>query len=143
MAWTLHIDPAVNCSFIKHYGPFDLSALDESTEARLNHPDFKVGMNFLHDFLDQRIPPDLAFKTLSEESNRLVKKYGYKVGPCKGALVVGDGQSYAKIHQFVLTNRFEKNPIERKAFRDIEKAKEWLDIPEGYEINYPGSEETT
>jgi hypothetical protein len=53
------------------------------------------------------------------------------------ALVAGNGQSYAVIHQYVVSYRLEKSPLERKAFRDIEKALSWLDITDAYEIKYP------
>ena len=95
-------------------------------------------MNFINDFSEQRLPPDLPFKTVAEESKPIVRDYNVKFGRCKGALVAGDAQSYAKLHQFIEAARFTNNPVERKAFRDLDKAKEWIGLPAGYAIVYPG-----
>ena len=143
MSFTHFIDQKVNCSFFKHYGPFDLRAFDECVAVVLSHADYRIGMSFLHDLRDQHIPQDLDFKSLSEMSKHLIKDFSFEVGPCRGAMVAGDVQSYAKIHQFVLSGRYDNNLIERKAFRDIKKAMEWLGLPEDYEIKNPEPDETS
>jgi hypothetical protein len=63
--------------------------------------------------------------------------YDEKIGECKWAAVVGDGRSYAKIHQSIVSRRLDGYPVERRVFRDIDKAREWLEIPAGYVISYP------
>jgi len=108
MPYTIRMDPEVNCMFIKHVGEFDIGDIARSSADRLSHPDHKSGMNFIHDFSEQRIPPDLPFKTVVEESKRIVRDYNVKFGRCKGALVAGDAQSYAKLHQFAEAESAEK-----------------------------------
>jgi len=137
MPYTLLIDPEVNCMFIKHVGAFDFGNIAKSSEDRLNHPDHKMGMDYIHDFSEQQIPPDLPFHVVAGESKRIVRDYNLKFGRCKAALVAGDAQSYAKLHQFIEAARFTDNPVERRAFRDMEKAKDWIGLPADYEIIYP------
>jgi hypothetical protein len=101
MPYILLIDPQVNCMFIKHVGEFDFGNIARSAEDRLNHPDHQMGMDFIHDFSEKQIPPDLPFHVVAGESKRFANDYNLKFGRCKGALVVGDAKSYAKLHQFV------------------------------------------
>ena len=143
MHWTIHIDPNVNCAFVKYYGAFDISQLKNSAEEMFSHPDYRVGMNALRDASNQTIPSDVSFKSLSNEARGTMNEFDHKLAKCKWAIVVGNVQSYAKVHQALVAGRIGDNPVHRKAFRDIEKAKEWLGIPEGYEIKYLATGETT
>jgi len=142
MAWAINIDPEVNCVFFTFGGDFNINKLGDSVLNILNHPDYRRGMNILRDGRHKPIPSDVTFKTISEEAKRSQFEYDKKLGPCRWATVVSDGQSYAKVHQFIVTGRLADNPVERKVFRDIEKAMEWLGLPEGYEIKNTTSEET-
>ena len=143
MAWTICIDPDVNCAFIKRYGTFDINDRLNAVKSMLSHPDFQSGMNTMHDARDVQIPPDVSFESLAESFKRINQEYVAKVDRGKAAIVAGDAQSFAKIHQYLVSGRLDKSPVERKAFRDIEKAMAWLGLPEGYEIKYPEPEETT
>ena len=140
MPWTIHIDPDVNCAFAMYYGAFDILAIRSSSEEIYNHPDYRVGMNSLRDVRDQVIPSDVSFKSLSKEAKNIMDEFDSKLDNCKMAILAGDAQSYAKIHQYIVAGRLGKTPIERKGFRDMEKAKEWLGIPEDYEIKYPSDD---
>ena len=143
MAWTIHIDPVVNCAFIKRYGVFDTDEGREAFTNLLNHTDRKGDTNLLHDFRDAPIPSDVTYASMSDAFERNTQIYFSKLDKGKAAIVVEDSQSYAKVHQYLVSGRLEKTPVERKAFRDIKKALAWLDIPEDYEINYPAPDETT
>ena len=143
MPWTTHIDPDVNCVFTKFYGTFEVDQITGAAEDMFNFPEYRVGMNFLRDSREQQIPIDLSYKAISNEAKQMIDKFGDRHGMrCKSALVAGDAQSYAKLHQYIVTGRLSETYVRRKAFRDIEKALRWLDIPEGYEIIYPLPEET-
>ena len=137
MAWTIHIDPDVNCVFIKHYGDFELDQIMRATEEIINHPDHRVGMNSLRDFREQQFPADLSFKSLADQAKRAMDQYRDKLGKCRMAIIAGDVQSYAKVHQYIVAGKLGDYPIERKPFRDIEKALACLGLPEDYEIKYP------
>ena len=143
MSWIFHIDPQVNCIFVKYYGAFELEQIKSAADEVSIHPNYRSGMNFLRDNREQRISEDVSFKSLSNAAHQVMDEFDQERGTCKTAIVAGDAQSYAKIHQYVLAGRLSKSPVERKAFRDIEMAKEWLGIPKGYEICYPTPGETT
>ena len=129
--WTTHIDVDVNCVFNKSFGPFEIEQIKNAADEMFSHPDYRVGMNILRDLKDQIIPPEITFKALSSAAKKMMADNDNKFGNCKMAIVAGDVQTYSKVHQYIKTGRFGDTPIERKAFRDIEKALRWLDIPEG------------
>ncbi len=143
MAWITIIDPNVNCVFTRFYDAFEVNQIMGAAVDMFNHPEYQPGMNFMRDFREQKIPTDITYKAITSESVRMMDKFDDKHLPCKSALVAGDVQSYSKIHQYIVTGRLSKSPVERKAFRDIEKAKEWLGLPQGYVIKYPEPGETT
>ena len=143
MSWTVHIDPDANCTFFKRQGVFDDGEARIAIQYMLDHPNHRSNMNMLHDFSDVKFPSDISYDCLSDSFKRNTQQYGDKVVNCKSAIVVGDAQSYMKIHQYLVSGRLDHSSVERKAFRDIKKAFEWLGIPENYEINYPEPDETT
>jgi hypothetical protein len=136
MPYKYIIDTNVNCSFIRHEEPFNILNFAQSGDDRLDHPDFVAHMNFVHDLTCLVIPADIEFKTISNESKRIIREYNQRFGECKGAIVVGDAKSYAKIHQFIEAGRFTNNPVDRKVFRDMDKALEWVGVPSDYKVNY-------
>ena len=142
MSWKIHIDPDVNCVFVKLYGNFELDQFTGIATDISNHPDYRVGMNSLRDLRDQSVMTDLSFKSLADQAKRAMDQYGDKLGKCRMAIVAGDVQSYAKVHQYIVAGKLGDYPIERKAFRDIEKAMAWLGVPRDYEIKYPAPDET-
>ena len=137
MPWTIYIDPDVNCAFAKYYGAFDIGEIRSSSEEIYNHPDHRVGMNSLRDVRDQIIPSDVSFRSLSNEAKNIMNEFDSKLVNCRMAIVASEVQSYAKIHQYIVAGRLSKSPIERKGFRDMERAKEWLGLPDSYQIKYP------
>jgi len=134
MDWTLHIDPAVNCAFIKRPGAYESCDTYEVLNAMVNHPDHREDTNILYDARDLRIPSDEPFKFMSESYKLITQIYSNKADTCRSAIVVGDAQNYAKAHQYIVSGRLDKSTVERKVFRDFEKAKAWLNIPKHYEI---------
>ena len=137
MSFSTYIDPDANCLFVRHYGSFDLGEVLESLEENLSNPIFRIDMNVLRDYRDQTFPSDLTFKLLSGTSKSIMEDFDRKFGKCKAAIVVGDTTSYAKVHQYIVSTRLMVTQIERRLFREIEEAKEWLEIPEDYVVSYP------
>jgi len=138
----MHIDADVNCVFFKHFGPFSVDDFVKSFADILQHPDYQIGMNILRDNRDQQFPADLSFDAIAA-SSKSVKEQDRGLGNCKWASVVGDAQSYAKVHQYITSGRLSENPIERKVFREMDAAREWLGIPTDYEIKFPAPETST
>ena len=58
------------------------------------------------------------------------------LGKCRWATIVANAQSYAKVHQFIVTGRLGSHQVEQKPFRNIEKARKWLGIPADYKIQH-------
>lgn len=143
MPYSIYIDPAVNCVFVESSGPFTVGPWDDAIKEFLAHPDYRQGLNILRDISKQIIPADLTFQTISVEVKRRNLETDETLGDCRLAILVGDPQSYAKAHQFIVAGRLRKSPVERKAFRELKTAKEWLGIPEDYEIKNPAPSETT
>ena len=134
MKCTVHIDPEVNCAFIKRAGAYEFRDTFDVLNSMVNHPDHREDTNILYDARDLRIPTDEPFESMSESYKFITQIYSNKADTCRSAIVVGDAQNYAKAHQYIVSGRLDKSTVERKPFRDIEKAKEWLGLPEGYEI---------
>jgi len=137
MAWSLHIDPEVNCAFIKRAGAYESCDTFDVLNSMVNHPDHREDTNIFYDASDLRIPSDEPFESRSASYKLITQIYSSKADTCRSAIVVGDAQNYAKAHQYIVSGRLEKSKVERKAFRDIEKAFAWLGLPEGYEIKLP------
>lgn len=136
MAYDMYIDPDVSCVFFRHYGPISVDDFVKSFSDILEHPDYRPGMNILRDNRDQQFPADLSFDAIAKSSKR-VKDADRGIGNCKWAAVVGDAQSYAKVHQYIASGRLSENPIERRVFRDMDKARDWIGIPINYVIKFP------
>jgi hypothetical protein len=143
MSFTLSIDPSVNCAFIRLNEEFKFGVVEVAIEEIVNHSNYRKGMNVMRDSRTQPIPQDTPYKLLSDKLKHLMAGHDQMLGECKLALVLGDAQSYAKAHQFIVTGRLETSPVERKPFRDIKKAFAWLGIPEDYEIKYSQTAEAT
>ena len=136
MPYDMYIYPEVNCVFFRHYGTFSVDDFVKSFSDILDHPDYRIGMNILRDNREQKFPADLSFDAIAASSKR-VKDQDKGLGNCKWVSVVGDAQSYAKVHQYITSGRLSENPIERRVFRDMDKAREWLGIPGDYKIIFP------
>jgi len=142
MPYIVHLDPKINCAFFKFTGEFEFGLAPRSINDILDHPDYQSGMNYLRDIRDQPLPTDVNFQSISQHAKRVMMEFDNKLGNCKLAIVVGDAHSYQKMHQFIVTRRLGTNPVERKLFREIKPALEWLGVPVDYEIVYPETDDT-
>ena len=136
MSYTFYIEPTINCIFYKFYGAYDTSVREQSVLDAINHPDFNKEMNILSDTRNQPIPSDISFKSITDEVRQNLKIYDRMLGKCRWATIVANAQSYAKVHQFIVTGRLGSHQVERKPFRNIEKARKWLGIPADYKIKH-------
>ena len=141
MAWKISIDPDVNCVFIKHFGVVEIDDVLNTAEDIFNHPEHRAGMSILRDLSEHGIQPEIHYKSLAEQTKAMIRAFGPRIGLCKTAFVVGDGQNYAKVHQFTVAGGIGDYPIRQKPFRDIGNALRGLDLPEDYQINYPQAAE--
>ena len=136
MSHSFYIDLNLNCVFAKTTEHFELDFASNIFSKIISHPDYKMGMNIFRDFTEVAVPEDISYKYISRENKRRSEGVDQQLGKCKLAIVVRDVQSYKKVHQYIVSGRLSSNPVDRKVFRDIEKAKLWLEIPENYQFNY-------
>ena len=137
MAYQFYIEPTLNCVFVRHYEVFHIDDTLSQYREMVSHPAYDKNMNVLRDVTETTLPPEFGFKFFSEETPVRYKEFEITVGSSKVAWVLGSGKDYAILHQFTLTARFKPlNHITRKPFRTIEKAKNWLDIPLEYNIDF-------
>ena len=136
MSHSINIDTNIQVVFVKSIGDFDMSTDNTVFEDILKHQDYVPGMNILRDFSEQPIPAETSFRNLNRLRIDRLNKTDQKLGPCKIAIVVANAASYAKAHQFIVTGRLKVNPVERKLFRKIAVARDWLGIPKDYQIEY-------
>ncbi len=140
MDWQIYIDPVVNCVFWRQTGPYTLEDGYNSMTKIIGHPEFQSGMNIFRDLRGYGFPSDLEIGTILKASKRIREEHDRQLGICKWAAVVSDGNSYAKMHQYITAGRLKDSQVDRNVFREIDRAKEWVGLPSSYEINYPTSE---
>jgi len=94
-------------------------------------------MNVLRDIRKQTISEDWSYHSMSKEAQTQMERHDTILGKCKWAVLVPDANFYAKVHQFITTGRLGNHLVERKPFRELDAALEWLGVPTDYEIKYP------
>jgi len=136
MAWNYYIGTELNCVFVTHYGDFSITEAGEQYKTLIIDPKFRSGLNMIRDCRQIRMPDDYDYQTISREAKEVFSNFDQQLGRSKVALVVGNRNDYTIAHQWVVTGRFSAL-VERKPFRDMAKAREWLGIPTEYEIKPP------
>ncbi len=141
MAYNFYIDPTVNCVFVSHFDVFDVDDSLNQYREMIGHPQYRPNMNVLRDVLTTSLPDEFGFEFFSKKTPERYKDIEPIMGESKVAWVLGSGQDYATMHQFTLTTRFGPlSHITRKPFRSLEEAKQWLEVPLDYEIDYGANE---
>tara|TARA_B100000315_G_scaffold161555_1_gene150045 strand:- start:5747 stop:6172 length:426 start_codon:yes stop_codon:yes gene_type:complete len=135
-SFQIRIDLEINCAFIRHIGQMDVADVPDSFDKILAHPKFRKGINILRDASEAVQPEEYGYKYFQKESPQRVGKYEQAFGNCKLAWVISNPREFAIIHQFTLSRRMSEDVIERRPFKTIDAAKEWLNIPENYVISY-------
>ncbi|MBT3552697.1 MAG: hypothetical protein HOB64_14080 [Rhodospirillaceae bacterium] len=137
MAYTYYIDPEVNCIFIRQFGEFEVGEGFLSFKAIADDPLLDLSMNILRDMRDVSIPS--IYHDSLEEIKRVRDQLEWATAyfeNCLNAWVVGNAADYAVAHRWSATTRLDRR-ITRKPFRNMAPAREWLGIPDGYQIKYP------
>ena len=135
MAFEFYIDQSIGCVFIHHFGNFDPDEGLEAMAEVIEHPSYRKGMNILRDVSQTNFPKIVTENSYSTASRERARKFDTPLGTCRVAWVVGSSTDYAAIHRLVVTAR-QSQGLQRKPFRDIVEAREWLKIDEDYEINF-------
>ena len=95
MPYTVHIDPEVNCAFIKFTGKLNFEDFDESISEIIKHPSYRDGMNILRDSREQIVPEEWSITEMSAEARRQMERHDLILGNCKWAVLLSDANAYA------------------------------------------------
>ena len=137
MSWKTHIDPDLNCVFVQHFGTFALGEPSEQLRVLIEDPDYKVNMNLLRDVSQTYFPDTYDLSYIRRHAAPALVPIDDAIGTGRRvAWVLGNVSDYKVIHQWSVTGRLNYKVIERRPFRDVEKAMSWLGIPDGFEIPY-------
>ena len=133
MAWLHYIDKTVNSVFLKCTGSTRPGEFLEYLELITNDSDYIEGLCVLCDFRNTRVPDEVNHGYLLKVKDQCLKidnntKYS------RIAHVYGNDTDFGKGRQMV--SLFADLPTPRSVFRDIDEAREWLDIPPDYDINF-------
>ena len=137
MAWDYYIEPELNCVFVTHYDEFTITEVGEHFQQLMADPNYLPEMNLIRDLRQINIPKDYDYKSISSEAKKVFSRFDQRMGHSKLAIVVSGQHDYIIAHQWIVTGRLSTFPVERKPFRDMEKAKEWIGISIDYEIKMP------
>jgi len=94
-------------------------------------------MNILRDVGNSGLPADYNYPFFKDHGKNVLPELDRQMGKCKIAIVVKNAKDYAMAHQMTVATRLIGTSVERKPFREAQKAKAWLNIPDDYEIIYP------
>ena len=136
MAYDIYFDENINCVSIRHYGDFMLGEFAQALISAAADIKYQEGMNFLRDARLINLPPELKFKQYKNFKVRGLAETHAKIGSVKLAWLAGNRDDYIIVHQILVSHRLDESLFDRKAFRDIEKAKDWLGIDPSYEMAY-------
>jgi hypothetical protein len=113
---------------IEAQGDIPTYATQETVFKILNSPIYRPGTALLFNLLSARLPKDWSFKFFSNTDNGLQEKVFEDYEKFKMAFVVCDGVDFAKVHQMILSYRLSAVYVERRGFRDMESAVNWIKV---------------
>jgi hypothetical protein len=128
--YTIHSE--VNCVYAIHSTPY---ALDEEQHQLIDmemDPLFSKSMNILRDISATSLPVEYSYGYFKNQSQPQFEGIVEGLGQCKIAWVLGNGRDFGLVLQWLSSRRLTSTIVERKPFRDIESAREWLEIPKGF-----------
>jgi|TARA_B100000315_G_scaffold260173_1_gene319708 hypothetical protein len=139
MTWTYYVDPDLRIVFILEFHGFSFSELPALYQTIFADPLYRQGMDICFDLRQVNFTDKdkYDFKFLSTLSSTINSDVDQRLGECKLAVTVNTAEDYKLIHQWLVTLRMTSSPVERHLFQDYSTAREWLGVPEGYEIKYP------
>ena len=128
MPKTIRFDHAVGCYFVRWTGRVHAEDVISFFGEIVRHPEFRFGMNALHDFRD-------AVVDLSQEDLDAIARSYAEVRPAFGdgkvAFLVTSDLSFDAARFFLTLADLEPGLI--GVYRDYELARAWLGLPAGYE----------
>ncbi len=132
-------DTDVNCVFIEHIGTFGVGEGPANIWDILADPAFRPGMKFFRDASRTVLPEAFGYAYFVCTKNHCMGEIEERIGATDMAWLVGNARDFAVIHQLSGCTRLTPKGLQRRPFRTIESAFDWLGLPPGYHIRYPES----
>lgn len=138
MPYEHHLEPDINTAFVFLYGEIQRDDFKTYLTELLTDPRYKPGTNIFRDTRFGVLPEEWNYNWFRAQSPRRLGEFWDQMGRCKMAWLAMNGQNFITAHQATLTNHLPgQSSIFRQAFRDVNEARRWLDIPDDYQINFP------
>ena len=122
------VDSHAKWVYFRHLGKLNLGGVENIFDIVFADPNYQKSMNILHDMRLCDIPDESDYRNTSSKIRIFVARLDGQLESGRVAIVTKNGHDYAKFHQFIVALRFAKSGVERKGFREIERAMEWLGI---------------
>ena len=136
MPHKIAIDESVDCFFVEWAGTVLAEELISYFSEIVRHPEFRSGMNSLHDFRDARVHQS------QDDLDAIARSYA-EVRPefadGKFAVLVTSDLSFDAARVFLTLA--DLKPGLSGVYRDYELAKAWLGLPAAYVGPFVGSED--
>jgi hypothetical protein len=137
MPYRFYIDTSLNCVFLQHYDSYEKGEGPRANEDFTSDKKYQKSMNILRDFSLVSLPEDFESDPKVKASENRMKAEGENMfGACQIAFVMSSAVDFRIIHRFTVSTRLNGR-IDRMPFREISHARDWLGIPDDYEIKYP------
>ena len=127
-----NINAELRCVFIRFSGIFSIEKIVENYQNILASPEYQVGYNFYMDA--QNLNQKKVNYKYMKSTAALIEAINEKISPCKIDYYMGKEGSWGHSRQW--TTLLETESVKRMPFRDISEAKNWLDIPDDFEIKF-------
>ena len=141
MATRHYIDAGVNCVFIEHVGEFVRGEGPANLAEILRDPAFRPGMNFFRDSTTTSLPAEFGYEYFARTKEQSMGAIEKQIGGVKMAWLVDGAHDFTIIHQLSVSTRLTPAGMQRRPFRSIESAFNWLDLSADYQIRYPAAAE--
>ena len=137
MATRYYIDAGVNCVFIEHAGEFVRGEGPANLAEKLRDPAFRPGMNFFRDCSSTTLPTEFGYEYFARTKEQSMGAIEKEIGAVKMAWLVNGAHDFTIIHQMSVSSRLTTAGVQRRPFRGIESAFNWLELPADYQIRFP------
>jgi hypothetical protein len=141
MATRHYIVAGVNCVFIEHVGEFVSGEGPANLAEILRDPAFRPGMNFFRDSASTSLPAEFGYAYFARTKERSIGAIEKQIGSVKMAWLVDGANDFTIIHQLSVSTRLTPAGLQRRPFRSIESAFNWLELPADFQIRYPRAAE--
>ena len=124
--------------FVRHFGAYELDEEQHHLRDLMAREDFRPGCNILRVMEGIAMPEEYSFEYFTSRSKPKLNKLAEKMKSIRIAWVVNNGRDYSLVHQWGVSQRLSVPEVERRTFRELPPALEWLGIPADYSISFGG-----